>query len=102
MSTELATIHTFALTVVVGGRKEGATPDGAVSGNVNGNVNATVDLNQRFGIVDQASEIVGAALRPITCAGADSRREYFNCLQTGHLGDVPPSTSGTSTAAPKP
>lgn len=101
MSTELATIHITALTAVTGGRKGATpTPDGAVSGNVNGNVNASVDLNGRFGIIDQATEIAGAALRPITCAGADSRREYFNCLQTGSLGNVPPSTSGSGSSTP--
>ena len=102
MSIELATIHTAALTVVTGGRQRGATPSGNVSGNVNGNVNATVDLNGRFGIVDQAGEIVGAALRPVTCLGADSRREYFNCLQTGSLGNVPASTTDSRPPAPTP
>jgi hypothetical protein len=107
MSTELATIHITALTLVTGGRQRGATPNGAtpsgaVSGNVNGNVNATVDLNGRFGILDQAGEIVGAALRPVTCLGADSRREYFNCLQTGSLGNVPPSSTTSGTPAPAP
>ena len=102
MTTELTTIHTTALTLVTGGRAKGATPDGGVSGNVNGNVNANLDLNGRFGIVDQATEIVGAALRPITCAGADSRREYFNCLQTGSLGNVPPSNSDSGTPASAP
>jgi hypothetical protein len=100
MSTELAAIHTTALIVVTGGRQRGANPNGAVSGNVNGNVNATLDLNGRFGIIDQATEIVGAALRPLTCVGADSWREYFNCWRTGSLGNVPASNSGNGSPAP--
>ena len=79
MSTNLPTIPTissFDLEQVTGGA--GGAP-----------VNANIELK---GDVSQTVRDVGnGAARLIGCAtGADSMREFGNCMLTGQLGNVPP------------
>jgi len=84
-TTAFAAIDTTALDTVTGG----------VGPSVNANVNVNADINQ--GIRD-----VGTGLgRVIGCAtGAESMREFGNCMLTGQLGNVPPSSSTPGAAAP--
>jgi len=59
--------------------------------NVTGGLGATANIDVKGDANEAIRDVGTGAQRLIGCAtGADSMREFGNCILTGKLGDVPP------------